>query len=370
MALFSRELVDLLKTAPRCQLSFNRFIPVYHHHFGRQCRVADYGFTKLIDLLEALENTVQVMGEGNKRVVTLSHRAQVRRFTSDLLRVLKALASKQVTLSEFPSVYARVIGKPWDVTDYGVCELDDILGEVSENTVMVTSIESGRDRLIAIPKREQTVLEIERTRKFATEVIELLKHAPQQRMLFNKFVPSYHHHFGHQCRVSNYGFTKLIELFEAIPDIVKIEEVEGGERRISLTEKEGVRVLGEQITKLIGRFGNSSGQLMVSNVAQTFLQEFGYALRPELFSCNSMLQLMEKLEGIVNVRYRTFDRNILQLKNVIIYLNLFVDCQHEEWHCRGIGRQKSSAAFRFGVPPNTDGRAKLLPTSQQFPAIL
>lgn len=51
------------------------------------------------------------MGEGNKRVVTLSHRAQVRRFTSDLLRVLKAQASKQITLSEFPTVYARVIGK-------------------------------------------------------------------------------------------------------------------------------------------------------------------------------------------------------------------------------------------------------------------
>lgn len=51
------------------------------------------------------------MGEGNNRVVTLSHRAQVRRFTSDLLRVLKSKASKQVALSEFPSVYTRVIGK-------------------------------------------------------------------------------------------------------------------------------------------------------------------------------------------------------------------------------------------------------------------
>lgn len=53
---------------------------------------------------------LKVMGEGNKRVVTLSHRAQVRRFTSDLLRVLKSKASKQIALSEFPSVYNRVIG--------------------------------------------------------------------------------------------------------------------------------------------------------------------------------------------------------------------------------------------------------------------
>lgn len=60
LALFSRELVDLLKTSPHCQLLFSRFIPAYHHHFGRQCRVADYGFTKLIDLMEALPHIVQV----------------------------------------------------------------------------------------------------------------------------------------------------------------------------------------------------------------------------------------------------------------------------------------------------------------------
>ncbi|XP_047365220.1 meiosis regulator and mRNA stability factor 1 isoform X1 [Vespa velutina] len=297
LALFSRELVDLLKTAPHCQLPFNRFIPAYHHHFGRQCRVADYGFTKLIDLLEALTHTVQVMGEGNKRVVTLSHRAQVRRFTSDLLRVLKSKASKQVTLSEFPNVYSRVIAKPWDIVDYGVCEIEDILSEVSENTVVMTTI-SGGDKMIAIPKREQTAEEIERTKQFAFEVVELLRHVPQCKMLFNKFVPSYHHHFGHQCRVSDYGFTKLIELFEAIPDVVKIEDGSNGERQISLTEKEGLRVLSEQISKLVA---HTKSGLSVSNIVQNFLRQFGYALRPELFGCNSVLQLMQKLDDSVKI---------------------------------------------------------------------
>jgi meiosis arrest female protein 1 len=41
-------------------------------------------------------------------------------------------------------------------------------------------------------------------------------------MLFNKFIPAYHHHYGHQCRVADYGFTKLIELFEAIPQVAKV----------------------------------------------------------------------------------------------------------------------------------------------------
>ncbi|KAK0092688.1 hypothetical protein PV326_000848 [Microctonus aethiopoides] len=297
LALFSRELVDLLKTAPHCQIPFNRFIPAYHHHFGRQCRVADYGFTKLIDLLEALTNTVQVMGEGNNRVVTLSHRAQIRRFTSDLLRVLKAQASKQITLSEFPTVYTRVIGKSWDVVNYGVCEINDILSEVSENTVVVTNVNDD-EKIIAIPKREQTEEEIERTKQFAVEVVELLRHAPQCTMQFNKFVPSYHHHFGHQCRVSDYGFTKLIELFEAIPHIIKIEDVPGGERRISLTEPESLGVLGEQISKLVVK---SQNRIPLSNIAQSYLSEFGSMLRPESYSCNSIEQLIEKLYDSVKI---------------------------------------------------------------------
>ncbi len=61
MSLLCRELVDLLKMAPQSRIPFSKFIPAYHHHFGRQCRVADYGYTRLIDLLESLSHVVQVL---------------------------------------------------------------------------------------------------------------------------------------------------------------------------------------------------------------------------------------------------------------------------------------------------------------------
>jgi len=63
---------------------------------------------------------------------------------------------------------------------------------------------------------------MERTREFAYEVVDLLKNCPQCTMVFNRFIPSYHHHFGKQCCVSNYGFAKLLELFEAIPETVTV----------------------------------------------------------------------------------------------------------------------------------------------------
>ena len=121
LSLFTRELVDLLKATPGCKMPFHKFIPSYHHHFGRQCRVADYGYTKLKDLFEALPHVIQIMGEGRSRaMITLSHRAQVKRFTSDLLRVLKSQASKQVGLMELPSVFEKTLIRKFKISDYGV----------------------------------------------------------------------------------------------------------------------------------------------------------------------------------------------------------------------------------------------------------
>jgi OST-HTH/LOTUS domain len=48
----------LLRHSIRCEIPFSKFIPSYHHHFGRQCRVSDYGFSKLAELFEAIPETV------------------------------------------------------------------------------------------------------------------------------------------------------------------------------------------------------------------------------------------------------------------------------------------------------------------------
>lgn len=47
----------------------------------------------------------QILGMGSKRLLTLTHRAQVKRFTQDLLKLLKSQASKQVIVREFLQAY-------------------------------------------------------------------------------------------------------------------------------------------------------------------------------------------------------------------------------------------------------------------------
>ena len=81
----------------------------------------------------------QIMGEGRSRaMITLSHRAQVKRFPSDLLRVLKSQASKQVGLIELPSVFEKALNRKFKISDYGVCDVEDILQELSETSVVLS----------------------------------------------------------------------------------------------------------------------------------------------------------------------------------------------------------------------------------------
>lgn len=56
----SKEVIEIIKMCPKSTMMFSKFIPTYHNHFGKQCRVADYGCTKLIEMFEAMSSIVQV----------------------------------------------------------------------------------------------------------------------------------------------------------------------------------------------------------------------------------------------------------------------------------------------------------------------
>ncbi|XP_069839793.1 meiosis regulator and mRNA stability factor 1 isoform X2 [Dendropsophus ebraccatus] len=293
---FSREVIDLLKNQPYCIMPVSKFIPTYHHHFAKQCRVSDYGYSKLMELLEAVPHVLQILGMGSKRFLTLTHRAQVKRFTQDLLKLLKSQASKQVIVREFLQAYHWCFSRDWKVTEYGVCELVDIVSEIPDTTICVSQQEN--EIVISIPKRERTPEEIERTKQFSKEVVDLLRHQPHFRMPFNKFIPSYHHHFGRQCKLTYYGFTKLIDLFEAIPDVLEVLEC-GEEKILTLTEMERIKALASQLVKLLRSQKDSS--LMMPDLLTDYSKTFGYSLRLHDYDVSSVPALMQKLCHVVKI---------------------------------------------------------------------
>nr|XP_011715691.1 meiosis regulator and mRNA stability factor 1 isoform X4 [Macaca nemestrina] len=293
---FSREVIDLLKSQPSCVIPISHFIPSYHHHFAKQCRVSDYGYSKLIELLEAVPHVLQILGMGSKRLLTLTHRAQVKRFTQDLLKLLKSQASKQVIVREFSQAYHWCFSKDWDVTEYGVCELIDIISEIPDTTICLS--QQDNEMVICIPKRERTQDEIERTKQFSKDVVDLLRHQPHFRMPFNKFIPSYHHHFGRQCKLAYYGFTKLLELFEAIPDTLQVLEC-GEEKILTLTEVERFKALAAQFVKLLR--SQKDNCLMMTDLLTEYAKTFGYTFRLQDYDVSSISALTQKLCHVVKV---------------------------------------------------------------------
>ncbi|XP_075422230.1 meiosis regulator and mRNA stability factor 1 isoform X2 [Ascaphus truei] len=294
---FSREVIDLMKNQPSCIMPVSKFIPTYHHHFAKQCRVSDYGYSKLMELLEAVPHVLQILGMGAKRLLTLTHRAQVKRFTQDLLKLLKSQASKQVIVREFLQAYHWCFSRDWDVTEYGVCELVDIVSEIPDTTICVS--QQDHEIVISIPKRERTPEEIERTKQFSKEVVDLVRHQPHCRMPFNKFIPSYHHHFGRQCKLTYYGFTKLLDLFEAIPDVLQVLEC-GEEKILTLTEMERVKALAAQFVKLL-RSQKDNDLIMMPDLLAEYSKTFGYTLRLHDYDVSSVPALVQKLCHVVKV---------------------------------------------------------------------
>ena len=57
---FCREVSELLASRPDQSIAFSNFTAAFDQFFKRQCRVADYGYKKLIDLFKAAEGVVQV----------------------------------------------------------------------------------------------------------------------------------------------------------------------------------------------------------------------------------------------------------------------------------------------------------------------
>uniref|UniRef100_UPI003AB1082E meiosis regulator and mRNA stability factor 1 n=1 Tax=Centroberyx gerrardi TaxID=166262 RepID=UPI003AB1082E len=351
---FSREVIDLLKSRPSCIMPISKFIPSYHHHFAKQCRVSDYGYSKLLELLEAVPHVLQILGMGTKRLLTLTHRAQVKRFTQDLLKLLKFQASKQVAIKDFMQAYHWCFSRDWRVIDYGICDLMDLLAEIPDTTITIT--QQDTDTVISVPKRERTVEEMERTKQFGKEVVDLLRHQPHCRMPFSKFIPTYHHHFGRQCKLTYYGFTKLMELFEAIPEVLMVLEC-GEEKVLTLTEVERVKALAAQLVKLLRAQRNSS--LPVSQLLSEYSKTFGYGLRLQDYDASSLPALLAKLCHVVKVVDGLEGREVQlinrkSLRSLTCQLLALLMSQEEEQTAKGLKVEELSRHYLavHGAPLN------------------
>lgn len=72
-----------------------------------------------------------------------------------------------------------------------------------------------------------------------------------------------------------------------------------GERTVSLTLKQALKVLGSQIVQLIKASPKSS--VLLSDLPNLYLRAYGYQLKPQLFECGSIREVLEQLSDHIQV---------------------------------------------------------------------
>lgn len=180
-----------------------------------------------------------------------------------------------------PQLFLQTHNKIFDVTDYGVNDMEDLLDGLRNNSFIVVTKkrEESDDVCIFIQKRRLTNIELEKSAVFAGEVVELLRSAPQYMIPFRKFVRSYHYYFGYQCKLSDYGFMRLAELLESLSGIVEMDQNNEENRKIFLSRKVALRVFSEQIHEVMKEMAGLSGLMIrVDDVLEQHKEKFGYQI--------------------------------------------------------------------------------------------
>lgn len=224
----------------------------------------------------------------------------VRRKTPKLIRIV----------SIFVGHFSK---KPFDIIDFGLCYLDDLIGELKDNKEVVIDHELGVIKLYRKGSHfrcpcsikhvlclEQTEVEKFATQIFADDMINMFRHQQDFNIPFQRFIPMYHHHFGYQCRVQLYGCLRLIDLFEEIPQTVQILEDKNGERIIQLTDEAIRQAVQLNIIQLIRQH---EGAIPLDQMKKFYAETFRFELNSEEIGFDSLESLIESMHEKLTVRF-------------------------------------------------------------------
>lgn len=87
-------------------------------------------------------------------------------------------------------------------------------------------------------------------------------------------------------------------------DLLQIEEMADGERTVTLIFQQAIKVLGTQLVQILKTSPNSS--VLLHDLPKLYLREYGYQLKPQVFECNSIGEVIEKLSDYIQVNSLTF----------------------------------------------------------------
>lgn len=224
------------------------------------------------------------------KIFNLNFYVKVNRFTNDLIKILKAHPSRQMFADELPTLFERYYTRVFDIRDYGVCYLDDMLAELSDTAVMRKEL--NHRTFIQIPRVQQGEEERACTLKLEADVVDMLKHKPRFAIRVSKFIPTYHHHFGRQCKLGNYGFVKLVDLLEAMPKCVQLF-AKDGVQFVQLQPDVQLEIICQNLVRVIEENGCML-RIGIQRLEEVYNAKYEAIYYPD-FGCGSLFELLKML---------------------------------------------------------------------------
>lgn len=126
-----RQLSDILKKDSNLYMSFPAL--------AAALQTPNPSLKKIRDFIINRPKHFQVLGEGDKEVVTLSHRAQIKRVCNDLQKVLRPRNPKCISSADIATAFTThwrandEVERRFNVEDFGVCYLDDLLVTIPQH---------------------------------------------------------------------------------------------------------------------------------------------------------------------------------------------------------------------------------------------
>jgi hypothetical protein len=113
-------------------IPFQRFIPMYHHHFGYQCRVQLYGCLRLIDLLEEIPHIVQINEDKNgERIIQLTDDAIRQAVLLNIIQLIRQHEGS-IGFDQLKKLYAEMFRFELNYEEIGFDSIESMIESMQE----------------------------------------------------------------------------------------------------------------------------------------------------------------------------------------------------------------------------------------------
>jgi meiosis arrest female protein 1 len=130
--IFADDIINMFRHQQDFNIPFQRFIPMYHHHFGYQCRVQLYGCLRLIDLFEEIPHIVQIIEDKHgERIIQLTDDAIHQAVLLNIIQLIRQHEGA-ILFDQLKKLYAEMFRFELNYEEMGFDSIESMIESMQD----------------------------------------------------------------------------------------------------------------------------------------------------------------------------------------------------------------------------------------------